>query len=91
MSFQKSSSLCRDDEIPCGSFQRVHGSTDNPKTLVILKLPGSENGDEDGDDDRYQPRRRVMTDDAFFDGNDFLRLQDLGGGVFCFYYTDLKL
>jgi hypothetical protein len=32
----------------------------------------------------------MMTEDAHPDENDFLRLQNLGGGVFCFYYTDLK-
>lgn len=29
-----------------------------------------------------------MVDDDSFDGNDFLRLLELRGGVSCFYYTD---
>ncbi len=31
-----------------------------------------------------------MVGDDAFDGNDVLRLQNLGGGVSCFYYTGLS-
>ena len=31
-----------------------------------------------------------MVDDGSPDGNDSLRLQNLGGGVSCFYYTGLS-
>ena len=34
--------------------------------------------------------RRLMVDDGSPDGHDSLRLQNLGGGVSCFYYTDLR-
>jgi hypothetical protein len=53
MPFQKSSSLGRNNKITGVGFQRVHGSTDNPKALKILKLPGSEiDGEAGGDDHR---------------------------------------
>jgi hypothetical protein len=32
----------------------------------------------------------MMTEDACLDENDSLRLQNLGGGVSCYYYTDPK-
>ncbi len=54
--------------------------------MMIPKLLGSEVGGDDG--------RRwwcwMMTEVARSDENDSLRLQNLGGGVFCFYFTDLR-
>ena len=42
MSLKMTSCLWRNDKIACGDFQRVHGSTDNPKTQTMLELLSSE-------------------------------------------------
>ena len=32
----------------------------------------------------------MLADGDYLDGNDFYRLQNLGGGVSCFYYTEVS-